>query len=67
MNLHKNARPTPRGRERVAELVASGQTPASVARAVGGCPRTVRKWVKRYETEGRAEAGYEGHAVARQL
>lgn len=52
MNTHKNARLTPRGRERIVELVANGQTPASIAHAVGVCARTVRKWVKRYEAEG---------------
>jgi len=52
MNMHKNARLTPRGRERIVELVASGQTPQAVSQAVGVCPRTVRKWVKRYQAEG---------------
>jgi transposase InsO family protein len=52
MNMHKNARLTPRGRERIVELVASGQTPQAVSEAVGVCPRTVRKWVRRYQTEG---------------
>jgi transposase InsO family protein len=52
MNMHKNARLTPRGRERIVELVASGQTPQAVSQAVGVCPRTVRKWVRRYQTEG---------------
>ena len=54
MNVHKNARLTPRGRERIVELVAKGQTPQAVAGAVGVCPRTVRKWVKRYDQEGAA-------------
>lgn len=52
MNVHKNARLTPRGRERIVELVASGQTPQAVSEAVGVCPRTVRKWVGRYQAEG---------------
>jgi transposase InsO family protein len=52
MNLHKNARLTPRGREWGVSQVASGQTPKSVAEAVGVCPRTVRKWVARYRAEG---------------
>jgi transposase InsO family protein len=54
MNVHKNARLTSRGRERIVRLVASGQTPKAVAQAVGVCPRTVRKWVKRYQAEGLA-------------
>lgn len=52
MNVHKNARLTPRGRERIVELVASGQTPQAVGEAVGVCPRTVRKWSGRHESEG---------------
>ena len=52
MNMHKNARLTPRGRERIVELVANGQTPKAVSVAVGVCPRTVRKWLKRYDSEG---------------
>jgi transposase InsO family protein len=52
MNIHKNARLTPSGRERIVRQVASGQTPEAVAEAVGVCPRTVRKWVERYQREG---------------
>jgi hypothetical protein len=52
MNLHKNARLTPGGRERIIELVASGQTPQAASQAVGVCPRPVRKWGKRYVQEG---------------
>jgi len=52
MNVHKNARLSPLGRERIVALVASGQTPKAVGAAVGVCPRTVRKWVKRHATEG---------------
>src|SRR6202035_4492872 len=52
MNVHKNARLTPRGRERIALQVASGQTPKAVSEAAGVCPRTVRKWVERYRREG---------------
>jgi transposase InsO family protein len=52
MNVHKNARLTGRGREWMVARVASGQTPQAVSEAVGVCPRTVRKWVKRYEAEG---------------
>src|SRR6516162_10037124 len=52
MNVHKNARLTPLGRERIVRQVASGQTPETVAEAAGVCPRTVRKWVDRYRCEG---------------
>ena len=48
MNIHKNARLTPLGRERMVRQVESGQTPEAVARAAGVCPRTVRKWVARF-------------------
>jgi transposase-like protein len=54
MNVHKNARLTPRGRERIVRQVESGQTPEAVAQAAGVCPRTVRKWVDRYRREGLA-------------
>ena len=52
MNVHKNARLTPLGRERIVRQVASGQTPEAVAETAGVCPRTVRKWVDRYRCEG---------------
>jgi transposase InsO family protein len=54
MNIHKNARTTPHGREWIVSQAASGQTPKAVGEAVGVCPRTVRKWVKRFEAEGPA-------------
>jgi transposase InsO family protein len=52
MNVHKNARLTPFGRERIVRQVESGQTPQAVGEAAGVCPRTVRKWVDRYRREG---------------
>lgn len=52
MNVHKNARLTPIGRERIIRQVASGQTPKAVSEAAGVCPRTIRKWVERYHREG---------------
>ena len=54
MNMHKNARLTPLGRERIVRQVESGQTPEAVSEAAGVCPRTVRKWVERYRSEGLA-------------
>src|SRR5262245_26104446 len=54
MNVHKNARLTPRGREPIVGQVESGQAPKAVAEAAGVCPRTVRKWVDRYRREGLA-------------
>jgi transposase InsO family protein len=52
MNVHKNARLTPHGRERIVRLVQSGQTPKAVGQAAGVCPRTVCKWVRRFRREG---------------
>lgn len=52
MNVHKNARLTPRGREWIVELDASGQSPKAIAKAVGVCPRTVRKWLDRHRNQG---------------
>ncbi len=54
MNVHKNARLTPFGRERMVAQIAGGQTPTAVSEAAGVCPRTVRKWVGRHRTEGTA-------------
>lgn len=54
MDIHENARLTPRGREHMVTMVLSGQTPKAVGEAVGVCPRTVRKWVARFEAEGLA-------------
>ena len=54
MNLHKNARLTPHGREWIVRLAQSGQTPQAIATAVGVCPRTVRKWAERFRAEGLA-------------
>lgn len=54
MNVHKNARLTLFGRERIVRQVQSGQTPKAVGEAAGVCPRTVRKWVDRYHREGLA-------------
>jgi len=48
MNIHKNARTTPRSRaEIVRRVVAQGQPARRVAAAFGISERTVRKWVAR--------------------
>jgi len=52
MNIHKNARLTPRGRERLVEMRAAGQTLETISQSLGVCERTVRKWLKRHEAEG---------------
>ena len=54
MDIHKNAPLTPRGREHMVNMVLGGQTPEAVAEAVGVCPRTVRKWLRRFREEGLA-------------
>jgi transposase InsO family protein len=54
MDIHKNARLTPLGRERLVQMVRGGQTPQAASEGAGGCPRTVRKWLNRYNTEGLA-------------
>jgi len=47
MDIHKNARLTVCGRERIVRQVLSGQTPKAVALAAGVCPGTVRDFVPR--------------------
>jgi transposase len=54
MDIHKNVRLTPHGREHMVNMVLGGQTPKAAGEAVGVCPRTARKWVKRFEAEGLA-------------
>jgi len=43
MNIHKNARLTPLGRERLVRMVENGHSLAAAARAGGVCQRTARK------------------------
>ena len=45
MDIHKNARLTLHGRERLAKMILSGQTPEAASEAAGVCPRTGRKSV----------------------
>ena len=54
MDIHKNARLSPHGRERLAKMIVSGQTPQAASEAAGVCPRTGRKWRDRFEQEGLA-------------
>jgi transposase-like protein len=55
MNIHKNARTTPRSRGQIVQRVLTRQeTPTAVATAVGVSDRTVRKWVARYAAEAGA-------------
>ncbi len=48
MDVHKNARTTPYSRALIAQRVHRGDAVAAVARALGVCERTVRKWVRRH-------------------
>src|SRR3982751_536662 len=55
MNIHKNARLTPRSRgELVRRVLIERQSPMSVATDMGVSVRTVHKWVARYQAEGEA-------------
>jgi transposase InsO family protein len=54
MNVHKNARLTPRGRAELVRRVGAGQTPKAVATAFGVTVKTVCKWVDRHRAEGPA-------------
>ena len=54
MNVHKNARLTPKGRELLIERLERGEPPSDVACAMGVSASTVYKWRRRYRTEGPA-------------
>lgn len=47
MDVHKNARTTPRSRAVIARRIRAGQSVAHVAHAFGICERTARKWAAR--------------------
>jgi len=53
MNIHKNARLTPRSRaDLVRRVVEEGQAPKAVATAFGVSIKTIGKWVERFKAEG---------------
>ena len=53
MDIHKNARLTFHSRgEMVRRVLEEGQTRKAVASALGVCPKTVKKWLERYQAEG---------------
>ena len=55
MNVHKNARLTPFGRERlVKQVLERVLTPAAAAAAAGVSLRTIYKWLSRFRKEGSA-------------
>jgi len=47
MNVHKNARLTPRGREILISRLERGEHPSDVATAMGVSASTVYKWWRR--------------------
>lgn len=53
MNVHKNARLTPFGRERlVKQVLERVLTPAAASAAAGVSVRTIYKWLSRFKNEG---------------
>lgn len=54
MNIHKNARLTPKGREVLIARLERGERPGDVGCAMGVSIRTVYKWRNRYRDEGLA-------------
>ena len=46
MDIHKNARLTPHGRERLVKMMLGGQTPQAASEAAGVCPRTVAQMAR---------------------
>src|SRR3954463_5956764 len=57
MDIHENARTTPRSRMLIVERLEAGSTVGAVASAFGGDGRTVRKWRDRFRVEGAAGLG----------
>ena len=54
MNMHHNARLTPKGRELLFQRLERGEHPEDVACAMGISVRTVYTWRRRYRAEGLA-------------
>ena len=52
MNILKNVRLTPKGREILISRLERGERPMDVATAMGVSMRTVYKWRRRYSDEG---------------
>ena len=53
--MHPNARTTQRSRADIVRMVLQeGQTGKAAAAAFTVCPKTVRKWLARYQTAGPA-------------
>ncbi len=54
MNLHRNARLTPLGRERLVRMVEDGMRFSQAAVTCGVSARTASKWYRRFKAEGLA-------------
>lgn len=54
MNIHRNARLTPRGRALIVARWQAGESPGAIASATGVSPATVCKWLRRFKAEGPA-------------
>lgn len=71
MNIHKNARLTPKGRELLIKRLYRGEHPLDVACAMGISVRTVYKWRKRYRDHGQSalqdRSSRPSHSPARTL
>jgi transposase len=52
MDIHKNARLTLRSREALVEIVTRGLACSRAAASFRVTPKTVAKWVRRYQSEG---------------
>ncbi len=73
MNVHKNARLTPRGRSLAVQRVIEGESAVVVARGCGVSARTIWKWVRRCREAGdgsprsTADRSSRPRRIARQL
>ena len=54
MNIHQNARLTPKGRALLVRRILAGETPPAAAAAGGVSECTARRWLARYRSEGEA-------------
>ena len=54
MDVHQNARTTPHSRENIIGRARRGDSAREIAAALEICESTVRKWLRRYQAEGRA-------------
>ncbi len=52
MQLHPNAKTTPKGRLDIVQRLFEGQRPEEISESVGVSTRTVYKWLRRYREQG---------------